>query len=799
MHPAVPTRLGEVVRFFSEVPPWKPEGVVMRVCLRAADLDDVPEGGHMLLRIRAEELPLLNVIRPYFAQRRPRAVFWVDAETFEPLRSRAPDLFSFIFRLVEVPPRRWPAFAEQGVRAALDAGVPFAWDGDRDELEALLTAVGWSDEILELRASMSFREMLRALDRSGLPVVLGLARDEDPWRVRMALARAGREGAWVALRPTKVPAGMWRLHARQAALDEATARLRDVGWAQAAAMAAWVDLEPERLEEAASRVGPPLDPTQWPAVRVAVGDGPVHVLRARIGDADVVAVRGEIRAGPAHVVAEAVAIWSEGLEPWRDGAEGPIEARLVRALRCLGDAGPCPGSVDAAARVGMDDVAAELGRLGFERGTDDRVDLVLERLMHHGEVEAALDVAEQWRSRAKDGGDERSLVLASTWLGDLYVALGRGENARCIYEESVTLARSLVEREPARGELLRDLSVALERLADSCLRMGDMDRALRCHEEGLFIVRSLVTREPDRPILQRDLSVSLLKMGDLHVARGDGEQARRDYEEALVLRRVLLDGGARGSDALRDLSVALNKLGDLHVALGSVEQALACYEESLAIRQRIADGEPASSRAARDLSVSHERLGDLCLAAGDTARATQHYEVDMVIARRLARGEPERADLRRDLSVSCIKLGDVYLALGEVESARRCYEESLAIRRRLVEQEPWRFDLRRDLSISYDRLGDVQRAFGDADGARQHYDQSLAIRRELVQREPGRADWQQDLAVGLARMALMFPGDAARGEEAIGLLRELHARGALDARYVPLLEGLANDAEPQEP
>jgi len=840
MHPAVAARLGEVVRFFSEAPPWEPEGKVMRVCLGAADLDDVRDRGHMLLRIRADEIPVLNVIRPYFAERRPRAVFWVDADTFEPLRSRAPDLFSFIFRLVEVPPRRWPEFAEQGVRAALAAGVPFAWDGERAELEALLVEVGHTGGVVELRTSMSFRELLRTLEKPGLPVVVGVERDIDPWRVRMALARVGRAGAWVALRPAKLPQGMWRLHARQAELEDATATLHEAGWKQAGAMAAWVDLEPERIEEAAGRVEqPPVEPGQWPADRVAVGDGPPHVLRARVGDEDVAVVREGICRGPAPEDDARAVVWSEGAEPWRDDAAGSPQARLVRCLRCLGTGTPCAGSVDAAAKAGLSDVAAELGRIRIEHGADARADRVVEWFWQYGEVEQALRIAEGWKDRARETADHGSLARAQMWLGDLCLALGAGDDARWYYEGGLEIRRMLVAREPERSDLQRELSVSIERLGDLHIALGNGERAQAHYEDSLAIREALVAKEPESADLQHALAIAHTKLGDVQGALGNTQQAKLHHEDAVAIVRALLEREPGDSGLQHELSAFHSRLGGSYAALGNGEQARECFEAALAIMKGLVDQEPGRTDLEHDLSTSYCQLGDLYVWIGNDEQARECFEASLAIALRLVEREPSRADLKRGLSACFDRLGELHWRRGDGEQARRYLEDGLAIAQVLLEREPTRSDLRRDLSVWCNRLGGLHLALGNTDQAQQFYEASLAISQALGEQEPHRSDLKGDLAVAYEHMAKVSSseatswlgkasdmhrarltldpdnavvqrelavvlaqladvstrqGDSTRAtelrREALGLLRTLDARGALDARYRSWLERL---------
>lgn len=755
LYGAVATRLGEVVRFFSAARPWSvaDDAGVMRVCLGASELDDFPIGTCLLLRVRAEEVPYLNLIRPYFGERKLRTVLWAEDAVVDTLLARGPDLVSWIYRQAEVPPRRWPEFAEAGVRVAIAAGVPFAWDGEQDELEALLGDVGWASGTVGLRASMSFREMLRALERPGLPLMEGMRRDVDAWRVRMALARAGRVGAWVALRPARVPAGMWRLHARQADWEEATKRLREAGWKHAGTMAAWVDLEPERIEQAAGRVGqPPAEASAWAPERVAVGDAPGYVLRERIGGEDVAVARERIRSGPIPREEAAIAVWSEGAEPWDGDPGGGVEARLVRCLRCLGEQTPASGSVDAAADAGLTDVAAELARIRFEHEVNPRADLAIRWLVQYGEVEAAYRLAQAWVERARGANDEESLAAALTWLGDLQRALGNGERALHYYQDVLAIQKVLFEREPDRADLLRDLSLSHNKLGDLERALGNGEQALRQYEEGLVMARSLVEQEPDRADLLHGLSICYERLGDLERALGNGEQALRYVEDALAIRRALVERMPNNADLQRDISVAYDKLGELHITLGNRDQALAYLEYALAIDRSLLVREPGRSDLQRDLFVSYERLGDLQRTLGSGEQALRYYEDALAIARSLVKQEPGRTDLQEDLATSYERLGDLHSALGNEEQARRHYEDALAIRRTLVEQQPNIADLQRDLSASYDRLGGLHLTRGNGEQARHYFEAALAIDRALAEREPGRADLQRDLSSSLQHL-----------------------------------------------
>lgn len=67
------------------------------------------------------------------------------------------------------------------------------------------------------------------------------------------MAEVGRSGSWIAVDPAESLPGFRRVHARQLDWDEASATLQAAGWRRPALTAAWLDLEPGRIEDAVKR------------------------------------------------------------------------------------------------------------------------------------------------------------------------------------------------------------------------------------------------------------------------------------------------------------------------------------------------------------------------------------------------------------------------------------------------------------------------------------------------------------------------------------------------------------------
>lgn len=92
-------------------------------------------------------------------------------------------------------------------------------------------------------------------------------------------------------------------------------------------------------------------------------------------------------------------------------------------------------------------------------------------------------------------------------MGDLYRALGQGEQTQEAYLESLEIAERLVEAEPERADYQRDLVISLMRTAEG---------------------------PEDRERLQRALSI-------LEALRSEGRLAPVDEPMLAELRRLLAD------------------------------------------------------------------------------------------------------------------------------------------------------------------------------------------------------------------------------------------------------------------
>jgi len=101
-----------------------------------------------------------------------------------------------------------------------------------------------------------------------------------------------------------------------------------------------------------------------------------------------------------------------------------------------------------------------------------------------------------------------------------------------------------------------------QRLLEALEADGDSAGRAEVAEQALALARTLRQQLGDSPQVLRDLSVSLEKVGDAARARGDLERAREAFDESLALRRRLaaVFHGAGDAAAAADLEARLEAL-----------------------------------------------------------------------------------------------------------------------------------------------------------------------------------------------------------------------------------------------
>jgi tetratricopeptide (TPR) repeat protein len=296
--------------------------------------------------------------------------------------------------------------------------------------------------------------------------------------------------------------------------------------------------------------------------------------------------------------------------------------------------------------------------------------------------------------------------------------------------------------------------VTLSIKGDVLRAQGRLPEAMAAYQQGLTIAKRLADRDPSKAGWQRDLAASYGKIGDVLRAQGRVPEALAAYQQGLAITKHLVDQDPSKADWKQDLAADYDRVGDILRAQGNFPEALDTYQQGLDIRQKLVDQDPSKPGWQRELSVSYDRVGDIQRAQGKLPEALAAYQQGLTIAERLANQDPSNADWQRDLSLSYGRTGEALRAQGKLPEALAAYQQGLAIAKRLADQDPFNTGWQRDLSVGYDKVADILVAQDKLPEALAAYQQSLAIAKRLADQDPSNAGWQRDLIAAYYRIGI---------------------------------------------
>jgi hypothetical protein len=224
------------------------------VVTEASRLEDAPPKSVIVLATSPEDATWLNFNRPIIAERALRLVLWSKPEVTAVLARRAPDFYDWIERYLECPAGS-PPFAVAGLRAALRARAWAVAFRGRGLDEVFATALP-RRKLIRANAELA-DEALVATAKGAGPAWLAwsnVIEDEGARRVRRLVTEAGRRGRNILIDPRVDVEGAWPISDAVEDLVVAVRALESAGVPSAGRLAALLDLEPEAIALAVSRL-----------------------------------------------------------------------------------------------------------------------------------------------------------------------------------------------------------------------------------------------------------------------------------------------------------------------------------------------------------------------------------------------------------------------------------------------------------------------------------------------------------------------------------------------------------------
>ncbi|MFX1270637.1 MAG: tetratricopeptide repeat protein [Promethearchaeota archaeon] len=220
-------------------------------------------------------------------------------------------------------------------------------------------------------------------------------------------------------------------------------------------------------------------------------------------------------------------------------------------------------------------------------------------------------------------------------LGILLLQVGKFADAEELLTEAQDIAEEVFEEEPERGKSL--IALSLRNLADFLSKDGRFAEANNAYSESLEFYRQAAELFPDR---YQDILCDVLNSSAINLNHaGKAQEAEKAYTEALDISTQLVHNFPEAV-FVRDLqAVVLNNLGVLLRNEGRSQEALKSYREA---KERL---EPLVEKS-RDLFYHHyatilNNLGVALSETGENSEALEHLTECLRIRRELKKVSEE--------------------------------------------------------------------------------------------------------------------------------------------------------------
>jgi tetratricopeptide (TPR) repeat protein len=462
----------------------------------------------------------------------------------------------------------------------------------------------------------------------------------------------------------------------------------------------------------------------------------------------------------------------------------------VRLRAALADKQKERDRADANARVANDRLGLAVGTLKtvfeIQRGWEDKVGMQGARQQVLRETAANLERLSQSGAEATAEADQVMMAVHLD-LGDIFMQLGRTEEAYREYQRGHRTAAALAAAAPDRTGPQGDLASSYDKLGDACLGLGRTKAAEGHYRQGLEIRQAWASADRNDNRAQENLVASYSNLGRVSLELGATAAARDYFRDGLKIA-LALAGDRKDVPARRRLLVFYGELGHVSLELGDKAAARGYFRKSLELSQALPPPDRDDARAQSHLTALYRNLGRLSRELGEPAAARDYLRKGLQVALALAAADRDSFQAREGLLPFYGELGAVCLDLGEPEAARDYYRQGLPVAEALAAADRGNARARWSLAVFHGHLGDVYLDLGEAVTSRDHYRKGLELVEALAAADRNNAEAQRERA--------SFYGNLGNASELLGetvaardyyrqALRLAEALAAADPKNVP--------------
>ncbi len=301
-------------------------------------------------------------------------------------------------------------------------------------------------------------------------------------------------------------------------------------------------------------------------------------------------------------------------------------------------------------------------------------------------------------------------------LGEVQVERGKLAAAKEIFDRSLELAESLVERKPDNGEFLMRLGECQFFVGQVHYEQNHYEAAESCWSDYKTTAEQLVSLDPTLAKYRAEVAYALTNLAALNQRRGNARFATTLFERVVETWREVARLAPEEPEWTKEIGDALSWLGSSLQSGSELARATQCFRDELDIRRELHDLQPDNLQWELLRSMAHAHLGDMLRLAGDLEAADRDFALAVEISRRLCAADPENADWNRNLAVHLASRARGFIARKRDQDALACAEEAEQILEPLCRRDPSNKEWRIQRARIWNVLGEVNLARGRIDG-----------------------------------------------------------------------------------
>ena len=369
---------------------------------------------------------------------------------------------------------------------------------------------------------------------------------------------------------------------------------------------------------------------------------------------------------------------------------------------------------------------------------------------------------------------QNEIAATHQMLGDMWLKLGKLDDALGAYRAQLDTNLALAAREPAQPKWKR-LAAGNQRTIGSVLaQQKKPDEAVAPYRASMEILQGLAERDANDFDARGDLAVTHADMAALFAAQGRTDDALLSYSEAEAINRMLAQAAPANTRWVRDIATNLEEKAKLLAGAQRHDEAAMLYREGMELLRAQAMRTPADTDVLNALAALAVSFGGSLKARGLLDEALEAFRTQLTANKTLIGIEPEVLKWRRFGSRAARSVGEAYDALHKPVEALAAFEQARDLIQPVVAKLPLDTDNRNALASCHDGIGSALAADGQFDAAAKAFADGLRERETLARQQPDNIDWPQ----GIAWSQYQIAGMRVKLQDTDGAL--LAFRAALD-------------------